>query len=72
MDQNNKPGMSCPQCGAFIEVSVHQLLAGNGLECPACGLHLNLDRTKSQSALDALKKVERAQQNLEKEKFNRR
>ena len=65
-------GMKCPQCGAFIVTTIFQLLTVRALRCPSCYLELNIDRIKSQSAFDALRKVQQAQQNLEKKsKFNK-
>ena len=62
--REQKAGMKCPQCGAFIETS-------NALQCPSCHLRLNIDRMKSKAAFDALRKVQNAQENLErKSKFN--
>lgn len=68
--QERKSGMNCPQCGAFIETSIFQLITANALVCPACRLRLNIDRVKSQQAIAALRKVQAAQENLEsKSKF---
>ena len=61
-----KAGMKCPQCGAFIETSIYQLLNTNELVCPSCQLRLSIDRMKSKSAFDALRKVQEGQKNLEK------
>lgn len=68
-----KVGMKCPQCDSFIETSIFELLTSSGLSCPSCHLHLSIDRMKSKTAFDALRKVQNAQQNLEKKsKFNGR
>lgn len=70
--QEQKVGLKCPQCGAFIETSIFQLLTTNALICPLCHLRLDIDRTKSKPAFDALRKVKAAQDNVEsKRKFNR-
>lgn len=70
--QKQKTGLTCPQCGVFIETSVFQLLTAQALTCPGCRLTLCIDRKKSQSAFDALRKVEQARRNLEeKSKFSR-
>ena len=70
--REQKAGMKCPQCGTFIETSIFELLTSSALECPACHLHLSIDRTKSKPALDALRKVEDTQKNLgKKSKFNK-
>ena len=70
--REQKAGMKCPQCGAFIETSIFELLTSNALQCPSCHLRLNIkNRTKSKAAFDALRKVQDAQENLErKSKFN--
>lgn len=61
-----KTGLKCPQCDTFIEISIFQLLTTNALICPNCHLRLNIDRMKSQNAFDALRKVQAAQDNLQK------
>lgn len=69
---DRKTGLNCPQCNGFIETSIFQLLTGSSLTCPHCHLRLMIDRGKSRQALDALRKVQIAQDNLEKKsKFNR-
>lgn len=69
--REQQAGMKCPQCGAFIETSIFELLTSQALSCPSCHLRLTIDRTKSRPAFDALRKVQNAQKNLEqKSKFN--
>lgn len=63
--REQKTGMKCPQCGAFIETSVFQLLTTNALVCPSCHLRLRIDRMKSQKAFEVLRKVQAAKDNLE-------
>ena len=62
----HQAGMKCPKCGAFIRTSIFQLLTTNALVCPSCHLRLNIDRMKSKPAFDALRKVQAAKDNLEK------
>ena len=70
--REQKAGMKCPQCGTFIETTIFELLTSTALQCPSCHLRLNIDRMKSKPAFDALRKVQFAQDNLEKaSKFNR-
>ncbi|SEA08546.1 hypothetical protein SAMN05216455_103112 [Segatella bryantii] len=59
------PGMPCPRCGSYIPTSIQQILFSNSLCCPACGLKLNIDKTKSYKALNILAKVNEAQQRVE-------
>lgn len=67
-----RAGMKCPQCGSFIETNMYQIIAVRSLVCPQCGLVLNIDPIKSKAAIDALKKVQEAQENLDrKSHFNR-
>lgn len=69
--RQQKAGMKCPQCGAFIETSIFELLTSNALTCPSYHLRLSIDRMKSKPAFDALRKVQNAQLDLEKKsKFN--
>lgn len=65
-------GMSCPICKCFIPISVFQLLYDGAIVCPHCGLTLTINRSVSQSAMNALKKVENAvNQVRETENFKR-
>lgn len=70
--QQQQPGMKCPQCDTFIETSIFQLLTTRALVCPKCHLRLVIDQFKSRPAFDALRKVQTAQDNLEKKSHFRR
>lgn len=71
MENNNRggqqrvSGMPCPSCQNFIPITMHQLLESNGIFCPACGLRLEINKQSSAKALDALRKVDAAQRNVE-------
>lgn len=70
--RKQKAGINCPQCGAFIETSIFELLTSGALSCPSCHLCISIDRTGSKPTFDALRKVRQAQQNLEeKSKYDR-
>lgn len=63
-------GMPCPVCQGFIPISIYQLLHDGAVTCPHCGLSLTVNRSHSQPAMDALKKVEGAISRVrEAEKF---
>lgn len=64
--KEQKTGLSCPQCGTFIETSIFQLLTTNALVCPSCGLRLRIDRMKSRKAFDVLRKVQDAKRTLKR------
>ena len=63
-DQQNVPGMNCPMCKGFIPTTIYYIVANTELTCPHCGLKLRIDRVKSAKAIDALRKVKAAQENL--------
>lgn len=51
------PGMNCPGCRAFIPFSIRQLLSGP-IECPACGLRLEIDAEPSRKAVQVLEELD--------------
>ena len=59
------PGMPCPNCGNFIPISIQQILFSKCLYCPICGFSINIDKRKSDKALETLKKIEDAQKKSE-------
>ena len=60
------PGMYCPVCKGFIPVGPQQLMFGDEILCPDCGYSILADRGQSAAALEALRKVEEAIENLRK------
>ena len=60
------PGMYCPVCNGFIPVKPQQLMSGDEILCPDCGFSILPDRGQSAAALEALRKVEEAIENLRK------
>ena len=60
------PGMYCPVCKGFIPVEPQQLMFGDEILCPDCGYSIPVDRGQSAKALEALRKVEEAIENLRK------
>ncbi|MCF0166139.1 MAG: hypothetical protein HUJ89_03025 [Bacteroidales bacterium] len=58
------PGMKCPQCGMFIPTTINDILTQPALICPYCGLCLTINREESRRAMEILKDVNEAQQNL--------
>lgn len=65
-------GLTCPVCGKFVPASISDLLAKRGLQCPSCGLYLEIDRSHSGKALEALEMLSKAQQQVEAtRRFNR-
>lgn len=68
MAQNTQrpSGFECPVCKGFIPVSVKELIIDRSLVCPICGLQLSINKSASQKAIDALDKVQKAQDNVER------
>ena len=60
------PGIYCPFCKGFIPVEPLQLLSGDRILCPDCGFSIPINRGQSEKALEALRKVEEAIENLRK------
>ena len=60
------PGMYCPVCNGFIPVKPQQLMSGDEILCPDCGYSILPDGGQSAAALEALRKVEEAIENLRK------
>lgn len=66
------PGLECPKCGKFIPTTIYHIITASAIVCPHCHLRLNIDRVKSGKAIEALRKVKAAQDDLErKSHFNR-
>ncbi|MDJ0658200.1 MAG: hypothetical protein QNJ42_01785 [Crocosphaera sp.] len=66
--EKHTPGIPCPRCGFFIEMSVQSLLFQPSFQCPGCLLTLSMDRNQSRPALEVLQKVHKEMENLEKHK----
>lgn len=66
--EEHTPGIPCPKCGFFIEMSIRSLLYQPSFQCPQCLLTLTMDRSSSTNALDLLQKVNKEMENLEKYK----
>lgn len=64
--EQQKAGLNCPGCGSFIETNIFQLLTTTALVCKECHLKLNIDRMKSRSALEALRKIQAAKEEVER------
>lgn len=58
------PGIYCPVCEGFIPVGPQQLMSGDEILCPDCGYSYSINQ--SAAALETLRKVEEAIENLRK------
>ena len=63
-DGSRLSGMPCPVCNGFIPISMYQLLSGNSIFCPNCGLRLDLQKSSYEKSREALKKLEEAEKSL--------
>lgn len=55
---SKNPGLNCPECATRIPVDIKMLLQSNAITCPSCSLELEVDREKSEGALNALSKLQ--------------
>ena len=62
------PGMPCPVCKGFIPTTIQYIISHDSLSCPHCGLVITIDKTKSHKAIEAFRKVQEAQENIERKK----
>ena len=60
------PGIYCLVCKGFIPVEPQQLMFGDEILCPDCGYSILPHGGQSAAALEALRKVEEAIENLRK------
>ena len=60
------PGLDCPVCEGFIPIKLQQLMSGDEILCPDCGYSILPHGGQSAAALEALRKVEEAIENLRK------
>jgi len=66
----SNPDFSQNPCGGFIPVSMQQIITDSAIICPHCGLRLTINRQQSSTAIEALKKVQQAQNDFDrKNKF---
>ena len=60
------PGLDCPVCEGFIPIKLQQLMSGDEILCPDCGYSILPHGGQSAAALEAMRKVEEAIENLRK------
>lgn len=64
-EQQKRPGITCPECNFFIDISIPQLLRQDDFLCPGCGLVLSLMRPESRDSMEALSHLQAAIENVE-------
>ena len=52
------PGLSCPQCGAPITVTIEKLVATQAIACANCGFQLQIDLEQSRETLNAVRDLQ--------------
>lgn len=63
--QQRVSGMPCPSCSCFIPITMYQILSSSAIFCPSCGLKLEINKSASSKAIEALQKVDKAQKEAE-------
>ena len=60
------PGLTCPQCGFRIQVTLEALLKDLRVCCTSCGLELFVDQEKSKPALNSLENLNNSIEKVER------
>src|SRR5579863_1715262 len=47
----------CPSCGHDLERSIAQLKSGDQMQCPGCGVGINIDTDRLANAADEIRKA---------------
>jgi transcription elongation factor Elf1 len=54
VEVSRDPGLTCPECGTRMKVTIADLLSVGAVACPSCHLVLEVDTDRSKGALQAL------------------
>jgi DNA-directed RNA polymerase subunit RPC12/RpoP len=60
------PGLTCPECGFRIQVTLEALLKDLAVSCSSCGLELSIDQEKSKPAIHAMQNLYSSIQDVER------
>lgn len=58
VEVSRNPGLTCPECGSHISVTMSDLLHVGAVACTNCHLVLEVDMQQSRGALAALAQLE--------------
>lgn len=50
-------GVACPQCTNLLHISIDEIEEAGGFVCPFCGLTIQISRTPSEKAQEAINKL---------------
>ena len=64
-DGANGSGFKCPICGEIITTTIYEIISSESITCTNCDYVFKIERSKSNSAIDALYKVKKAQEDIE-------
>mgnify|MGYP002641958475 CR=1 FL=1 len=65
---SRQPGLSCPECGIKLVISMESLINYQPVQCYNCGLELTIDQEKSKQSIDSLRKLQEGLSQAEKVK----
>ena len=57
LEISRQPGLSCPECGTKLVISMETLLNYEPVQCFNCGLELTIDQEKSKQSIESLRKL---------------
>lgn len=52
MKEENKSGFNCPNCDVFVEIALKASLSNTSFSCSNCKTKFEMDKKKSEEALD--------------------
>ncbi|GMQ28705.1 hypothetical protein [Algoriphagus confluentis] len=53
-----QPGLSCPECGTKLVISIASLINYEPVLCHGCGLELTIDQEKSRQSIESLRRLQ--------------
>lgn len=55
---SRQPGLSCPECGTRLMITMESLINYEPVQCHTCGLELTIDQEKSKQSIESLRKLQ--------------
>jgi transcription elongation factor Elf1 len=67
-EEEKMSGFNCPNCDAFVEISIKALLSNANLSCANCKTKFEMEKKKSEEALDVKQNMDTVIDHLKSEK----
>ena len=59
------PGFPCPQCGLRIRLSLPAFLSVQAIDCPGCGLVMEMDKSQCTRMIELLQDLRNADESVQ-------